>query len=139
MKQRTSEFGRAVWAMVMLGFAFWRRQFMRVITLGGDDGGEARFLANYAHEGMSPMVAADEQLIEGLGACIYCGLCAAVCPQPVDRWLAYSRATDMAEYAVTDLAAEMGCGDCTECAAICPAGVPLEGVMAFIRGRAAKR
>ena len=114
-----------------LGWAFWRRQFKRLMPGTHDDGGAERFLENFTPEGMAPLTLADEALIHHLGACIHCGLCEAVCPLPVDRWTAYSRAIAMAADAAADIPRRCP-PDCDACEAICPTGVPLAQIPAFI-------
>ncbi|MCA9542777.1 MAG: hypothetical protein KC613_00250 [Myxococcales bacterium] len=126
---------RRIWAYVVLGWAFWRRQARRLIPGVHDAGGAPQFLKNYADEGMAPMSAADEAALRAAGACIHCGLCEAVCAAPVDRLLAYSRATQLAAEAAASLP---GCGEgCGACEAICPTGVPLRGIWDYLAGRVA--
>lgn len=114
-----------------LGWAFWRRQFKRLWPGKNDDGGAERFLENFTPEGMAPLTLSEEALLERLGACIHCGLCEAVCPLPVDRWPAYSRAIAMADDAAVDIPARCPPA-CDACVQICPTGVPLAQIPAFI-------
>lgn len=114
-----------------LGWAFFRRQFRRLFKGRKDDGGADRFLENFAPEGMAPLSLPEEALIHRLGACIHCGLCEAVCPLPVDRWAAYSRATAMAQAAAADIPKRCPEG-CAACVDVCPTGVPLAEIPAFV-------
>lgn len=125
---------RRIWAYVVLGWAFCRRQARRLVPGVHDAGGARQFLANYADEGMAPMTAADEATLLAAGACIHCGLCEAVCEAPVDRLLAYTRATQLADEAAASVP---GCGEtCGACESICPVGVPLHGIWRYLAGRA---
>lgn len=114
-----------------LGYAFFRRQVRRLTRGRRDDGGAERFLLNFEPEGMRPLTAPEEDLIQRLGACIHCGLCEAVCPLPVDRWPAYSRAIAMAIDAAADIPRRCPDG-CAACIDICPTGVPLREIPAFV-------
>ncbi|MGK0359815.1 MAG: ferredoxin [Bradymonadia bacterium] len=114
-----------------LAWAFWRRQFKRLIPGRNDDGGAERFLENFSPEGMAPLTAAEETLIQQLGNCIHCGLCEAVCPLPVSRWTAYTRAIAMAADAAQDIPKQCP-PECDACVQICPTGVPLAQIPAFV-------
>ena len=128
---------RLIKSVAMLAWAFWARQVRRVFKGRRDDGGLDRFIANYAPDGMPPMTRQDEQALLSFGACIQCGLCEAVCPEPVDRWLAYGRALTLAAEAANALATDCPEG-CSTCADICPTGVEPLAVAAFVRQRAVK-
>lgn len=122
-------------SLMFLAYMFWRRQLRRLIRGRRDDGGARRFLENYANEGMRPLTAVQERLLEGAGRCIQCGLCSVICPAPVDRWLAYSRTLDRAEAAAQalSLGPTSNCGaGCTACAQICPTGVPVAAIPGLI-------
>ncbi len=126
---------KRVTSFFYLAVAFNVRQVRRLFSRGrSDDGGEERFLDNYVSEGMAPMTAADEDLIREIGRCIHCGLCEAVCPGPVDRWTTYSRATAMSVDAAASVpaACDAACNDCVD---ICPTGVPLTEIPAFVHRR----
>lgn len=118
-------------SFVYLGLAFWRRQFRRLFKGRKDDGGQQRFLENFTPDGLQPLSTPDEDLIHRLGACIHCGLCEAVCPLPVDRWAAYTRAIAMANEAAADIPKRCPDG-CEACVDICPTGVPLREIPAFV-------
>lgn len=118
-------------AMLYLAWAFMRRVFRRIVRGRADDGGAERFLENFAGEGMAPLTVAQAAVIEGASRCIQCGLCEAVCPLPVDRWLANSRALDMASYAAASMPS-MCPDDCRRCELICPTGVPIAAIPAFV-------
>jgi ferredoxin len=120
-----------------LAVAFNVRQVRRLFRGRADDGGIDRFLENYAGEGMPLMAPDDLTLLVGVGRCIHCGLCEAACPEPVDRWTTWSRAIAMANEAVATIPADCpeGCVACTE---ICPTGVPLGEIPAFLHRRAGR-
>ena len=115
-----------------LALAFNRRQLRRLLYGRRDNGGERRFLENFAGEGLAPLTAAQEALTLELSRCVYCGICEAVCPRPLDRWPAYARALEHAPYAAADLPASCP-PDCRVCEANCPTGVPLREIPAFVR------
>ncbi len=121
-------------SFVHLAIAFNVRQLRRVFRGEADNGGERRFLENYSGEGMKPLSEGDERLVRALGACIYCGLCEAVCPTPVDRWTSFSRALASAAEARASVPAECPEG-CKACEAACPTGVPLREIPAFLARR----
>jgi NAD-dependent dihydropyrimidine dehydrogenase PreA subunit len=114
-----------------LALAFFRRQARRLVRGGADDGGLTRFLANYEPDGLTPLTTAHEALIAATGRCIFCGLCEAACPLPLDRWPAYSRALAMSDAAAADVPPACPPG-CHECADVCPTHVPLTEIPAFI-------
>ena len=114
-----------------LALNFWMRVIRRLTIGRADDGGVARFLDNYSGDGLVPLTAGEEALIGELSRCIQCGLCEAVCMQPVDRWPVYSRAIAMAAYARDDVSAVCGDG-CRACVDICPTGVPIDRIPAFV-------
>lgn len=118
-----------------LAWAFNRRQARRLLLGRRDDGGLPRFLENFAGEGMAPLTPADAEAVLDLSACVYCGLCEAVCPHPADRWPAYARALDLASVAAADLPAPAAAcePECRRCEAICPTRVPLRRIPAFVR------
>lgn len=125
---------RRVKAFAFLGVEFWWRQLRRLVRGRKDDGGAALFLENFAHEGLAPLTLLDEATLEGAGRCIQCGLCEAVCPLPVDRWLAYSRAIAQAEDAAATVPAACP-PDCGLCVDICPTHVPIAAIPAFVHRR----
>ncbi len=127
---------RRAFAWLMLGVAIVRRQLGRLIP-GRSAHGVEQFLAHYAGEGMAPMTADEEALLRAFGACIHCGLCEAVCPLPIDRLLSYTRATQLSVEAAEAWAGAACAEGCDACARVCPTGVPVAAVPAFVAGRAA--
>lgn len=118
-------------SFLYLAVAFWRRQLRRLVRGRADNGGERRFLENYAGEGMAPLTAPQEALVHALGRCIYCGVCEAVCPLPLDRWPAYSRALTQSRDAARSVPPDCP-PDCRACADACPTHVPLPEIPAFL-------
>ena len=105
--------------------------------------GKARFLANYATEGLLPMTDAGRQVLQGAARCIHCGLCEAYDPAlsalPRTAYdgasllaVAYARATPDLPHARTVLAqltdAQLEGGE-----AVCPTRVPLRAIAAHLR------
>lgn len=121
-----------------LAIAFNRRQIRRIFRGRKDDGGIDRFLENFAAEGMSPLNAQQTEFVFALSKCTYCGVCEAVCPMPVDRWPAWSRALEHARFAAEDLPPSCPV-ECRQCEHLCPVGVPLPEIPAFVRRGGARR
>jgi len=115
-----------------LALAFNKRQLRRLFLGRRDDGGATRFLENFSAEGMAPLDAGEAQLVLALSRCTYCGLCETACPHPLDRWPAFTRALEHARHAAADLPASCP-PECRQCEAICPTGVPLREIPAFVR------
>lgn len=130
-----SDLLRHIRSLFHLALTFWGRQLLRIVRGLADDGGERRFLENYAGEGMVPLTVQEESLIRDLERCIFCGLCEAVCPRStphaVERWPAYSRAITLAELAAEDIPLDCPSA-CSACAEICPTRVPLTAIPALI-------
>lgn len=125
-------------SLVHLALGFWSRRWRRLRYGAADDGGEALFLQNYAGEGMAPLSLEHQAHILATSRCIHCGLCEAVCPEPADLWASYSRALASAGHAAAVIPSicPPGCG---ACARICPTGVPLSDIPAFVhRSQGAK-
>ena len=121
---------RRIKSFLYLAVAFWKRRLRRLIKGKADDGGAERFLDNFVVEGMEPLSLQDESLLLALGRCIHCGLCEAVCPEPMDKLTVYSRAITMADAAAASVpTCEAGCQACVK---ICPTGVPLLEIPAFL-------
>lgn len=126
---------RRVKAFAFLALEMMARVFRRLFRGRKDDGGAALFLENFAGEGLQPLTLPHEHLLEAAGQCIHCGLCEAVCPLPVERWVAYSRALAQSVDAAASVPAACP-ADCGACVAVCPTHVPLAEMPAFVhRGR----
>ena len=123
---------KRVRSFTALAVAFNRRQLRRLVLGRRDDGGEARFLENFAEEGLAPLDVGQTGLVVELSRCLYCGLCEVVCPRPLDRWPAWSRALEQARFAALDIPPDCPPG-CHECETICPTRVPLRAIPAFVR------
>lgn len=121
-----------------LAIAFNRRQLRRLFLGRKDDGGVERFLENFSGDGLAPLSAPETSLIFALSKCTFCGICEAVCPMPVDRWPAYARALEHARFAAEDLPPSCP-PECRQCEMLCPTGVPLREIPAFVRRGGATR
>ena len=104
-----------------------------------------RFLQNYADDRLAPLTEQQRQQLSRFSRCICCGLCDTVCHNlrasrchlfngPSD--LACSLGCSMPDFDLPDeyLAQWRACGDCRECEEICPSGVPLRELAAFVEG-----
>lgn len=80
-----------IYSYAHLILAFWMRQLQRIYR-PGDNGGAARFLENYAPEGMAPLSLEAEEALKRAGGCIHCGLCEATHDDPLVDWIDHSRA-----------------------------------------------
>lgn len=101
--------------------------------------GVARFLDNYAPDGIRPTSPADRDLRLRSEACLVCGLCSAECARvggrpaldPRDAVIAASRLeVDLLRF---ELGAELSgsespCSGCAACDRLCPAGIPIHRV-----------
>jgi ferredoxin len=131
-------------ALLSLGFRALVLHPIRELLTPADRKGKARFLANYAPEGLVPATAQDRAEMERFGGCINCGVCDAVCPicgtVPPSEWrgpslfaLAYSRATPELVHLRGPISLLDRCGTCRLCQDSCPRRVPLLEIFAFTR------
>ena len=101
----------------------------------------ARFLGAVAPEGYVPLSAEDRAAFPSFMRCINCGLCTFSCPllraAPASAWLdtwtfvaGPSRSIDRAAVVLADLSP---CADCSDCAAVCPTGVPIPLLAGMVR------
>ncbi len=102
-----------------------------------------RFLRNYAGDKLRPLTADQRARLSTFSRCICCGLCDTVCENlRADRRHLFNGPSDLAccagcsmpdfELAAEHLAGWRRCGDCEACEDICPAGVPLRELAAFV-------
>ena len=108
------------------GARFWR----------GDEALEA-FSRSYAPDGIRPLTPHERTHLPAFHACTACGLCDLVCPDSKGPMLVAAamqrdipRHGQYAAYA----RAITSCGPCDACEAICPVGVPIREVAAFVAG-----
>ena len=101
---------------------------------------------NYAADGLLTLTAEERLRLPAFETCLSCGLCDAMCsdlaaakslfqgaPQPTQ--LVYStRLWPNLPLAEEIERAFSACGECRDCEAVCPTGVPLRELAAFIRG-----
>ncbi len=102
-----------------------------------------RFLQNYADDRLAPLSPQQRQALSRFSRCVCCGLCDTVCQNlPTSRRHLFNGPSDLAcsvgrsmpefELAGEYLAQWQECGECRECEDICPSGVPLRELAAFV-------
>jgi ferredoxin len=116
---------------------------LSLLTSRAHERGKARFLANYAPDGLVPLTPAEREALPRAMRCVGCGLCDAVCPLagklparefqgPSVVALAWSRATPELGHVEASLRRlPMDCGTCRRCEEICPREVPLRELFEF--------
>ena len=136
--------------LLALFFLAWRAVVLHPLraALAGPRG-KAKFLANYAPEGLVPYTREERRALPRFSGCIQCGLCDAVCPliprMPRARWrgpslfaVAYSRSTPGLVQLESAVEVVELCGACTACQDSCPRAVPLLDIFAFTRRKLAE-
>jgi succinate dehydrogenase/fumarate reductase-like Fe-S protein len=109
-----------------------------------DEKGKARFLKNYAPEGLVPYSPEERARLPEYMKCVACGFCDAVCPLlreapraafpgPMRIALAHARATPDLVHVREAVARADACVHCTACQDACPRGVPLKEMFSFAR------
>jgi len=115
---------------------------LRVLFTPAAQQGKARFLANYAGDGLVPYSPEERVQLPRFGGCINCGVCDTVCPLvgavagfrgPSAVAISYSRATPELRSLRAALGALDLCGDCRLCQDSCPRSVPLLDIFRFTR------
>jgi succinate dehydrogenase/fumarate reductase-like Fe-S protein len=140
---------RRLFALLALGVRALVLHPIRALFTPARRKGKARFLANYAPEGLVPASARDRAEMERFGGCINCGVCDSVCPicgtVPASEWrgpslfaLAYSRATPELVHLRGPISLLERCGTCRLCHDSCPRAVPLLDIFAFTRRKLAE-
>jgi succinate dehydrogenase/fumarate reductase-like Fe-S protein len=128
-------------AWVNLAASFW----LHVLSLKPwrPGGGLELFRENYDADGLRPLTEHERDRLPHFATCLNCGLCLAACallgrPEqelsgPPDLIAqCYSRAPHQSWAAAGEAAAFAACAPCGACEAICPAGVPLREIAAYV-------
>lgn len=134
-------------AIALLGWHFllhWLSKLVLIYRRGGIE----RFRANYDPDRLLPVGEEDRALLDRWQRCTACGLCEAVCASaaPVPRLasagpmlLMTAGSRDLSEHGVAALAAgKLPFPGAEEAAALCPMGVPIPEVLAFVARQAAE-
>ena len=101
------------------------------------------FLANYADDNLHPLSEQGRQQLPRFQRCICCGLCDSVCDNlrathlhqlGGPSQLASCLSRSLPDYRLLGPVLELWsqCGDCRDCEAVCPSGMPLRELAAFI-------
>jgi len=106
--------------------------------------GLERFRAAYVSEGLGPTTVEQREAGQAASACIACGLCETGCElaeaTPQVRALGLHAAFRLyaRNWTSLPLAAAVleACAGCAGCAALCPTGVPIAGLIVYLRSRA---
>lgn len=129
-------------SLINLAYHFNLHMLAKPVSSAWGDAME-RFLKNYADDKLQPLTAEQRQNLSTFSRCICCGLCDTVCEnlQASERHL-FNGPSDLAcrescsmpdfELAAEYLTGWRRCGDCTACEDICPSGVPLRELAAFV-------
>jgi hypothetical protein len=115
-----------------------RRGAERMVHPGGAGGaGLARFDALYGPDRITAVTPGEREQLPGHGRCVACGLCGFAAPRA-----GYLRAERLASQLTRSLPdlwitrdLPLDAVDWRSAAAVCPAGVPLEGMRGFVRDR----
>lgn len=125
---RTDALARLAWAY---GMHLARRRLRRTPSQLED------LFQTYAGDGIRPIDAAIQDRHPSLTSCINCGLCALAARRIGKATLPDLASSYMRLYARLDAASSDLTGedpDLAAASAVCPVGVPLEGVAAAVRG-----
>jgi|GEM_PF-2584653 len=106
--------------------------------------GIPKFTQNYIADGLTSLTRAERNKQWDFSKCINCGLCDALCT-PIDNTRdllsqgpslaasSYSRAFPWYKHAEKYLSEWKACSGCGKCSNICPTGVPLKEIVAFMQ------
>jgi succinate dehydrogenase/fumarate reductase-like Fe-S protein len=104
-------------------------------------GDYTRFSSTTTSEGFRPLQAAERTQFPEFMQCIHCGLCSLSCPELraapesawEETWTFVAGPARSLERATLVAPAMTPCAECSECAAVCPTGVPIAQLAATIR------
>lgn len=121
-------------SFALLGWQFLLHLLSR-LTFTYRRRGAARFHENFAPEHLLPLTPEDRQMLPLWQSCIVCGLCDAVCPELLSpELIATGMLGDLTKLGLVtqEASALTRCEGCSDCEAICPVGLPLRDLAAFI-------
>jgi succinate dehydrogenase/fumarate reductase-like Fe-S protein len=132
-------------SLLNLAYRFNLHQLKK--PFASDVPGKQRFLESYGPDGLVPLDERARARLPSYEGCLSCGLCDAMCGSlaaarrhlfngPSDLATSLSRDFTAFPRLLAQLDAWGTCADCTRCEAVCPTGVPLRELAAFVRALA---